>query len=91
MRTAQLVAQQEVRVASRNFVTGCLTKDVTRYFPDQALNSLSPPHPYSLLQGIKLSQAVPPRVMRLELDEQFKCSLIRALLKTLHHLLPICP
>lgn len=39
-----------------------------------------PPHPYSLLQRIKLSQAVSPRVTRLELDQQFKCSLIRALL-----------
>ena len=77
------------RVASRNFVTGCLTKDVTRYLTDEALNGLLPPHPHSLLQRMKLSQAVPPRVTRLELDQQFKCGLIRVLLKTLHHLFPM--
>ena len=74
---------------ARNFATGCLTKDVTRHLTDEALNGLLPPHPHSLLQRIKLSRAVPPRVTRLELDQQFKCGLIRALLKTLHHLLPM--
>ena len=38
---------------------------------------------------MKLSQAIPPRVTRLELDQQFKCGLIRVLLKTLHHLFPM--
>lgn len=76
-------------VASRNFVTGCLTKDVTRYLTDEALNGLLPPHAHSLLQRMKLSQAVPPRVTRLKLDQQFKCGLIRVLLKTVHHLFPM--
>ena len=31
------------RVASRNFVTGCLIKDVTRRLTNEALNGLSPP------------------------------------------------
>src|SRR3954469_7514354 len=34
------VAGRSCRVASRNFVTGCLTKDVTRHFTDEALNGL---------------------------------------------------
>ena len=57
------------RVASHNFATGCLTKDVTRHLTEEALNGLLPPYPHSLLQRIELSQAVPPRVTRLELDQ----------------------
>ena len=68
------------RVASRKFATGCLTKNVTRHLTEEALNGLLPPHPHSLLQRIELSHAVPSWVTRLELDQQFKCSLIRALL-----------
>jgi hypothetical protein len=51
------------RVASRNFVTGCLTKYVTRYLTDEALNGLLPPHPHSFLQRMKLWQAVSGKFM----------------------------
>ena len=57
------------RVASRNFVTGCLTKDVTRYLTDEALNGLLPPHAHSLLKRMELAQVVLPRVTGLKLDE----------------------
>ena len=60
---------EDCRVASCNFATGCLTKDVTRHLTEEALNGLLPPYPHSLLQRIELSQAVPPRVTRLELDQ----------------------
>ena len=33
----------ELRVASRNFVTGCLIKDVTRHLTNEAMNGLSSP------------------------------------------------
>ena len=52
------------RVASRNFVTGGLTKDVTRHFVDQSLDGLAPPHPHTLLKRIELAQTVPARVSR---------------------------
>jgi len=65
------------RVASRNFVTSCLTKNVTRQVIDQALDSLLTPYPYSLLQRMELAQVVPTRVTGLELNEQFECGLIR--------------
>lgn len=38
------------RVASRNVVTGCLTKDVTRHFVNEPLDSLLSPYPHSLLE-----------------------------------------
>ena len=57
------------RVASRNFVTGGLTKDVTRHFVDQSLDGLAPPHPHTLLKRIELAQTVPARVSRLELHK----------------------
>jgi len=54
----------QCRVASRNFVTGGLTKDVTRHFVDQSLDGLAPPHPHTLLKRIELAQTVPARVSR---------------------------
>ena len=56
---------------------------------DEALDSFLPPYPHSLLKRIELSQAVPAWVAGLELDEQFECGLIRLLLETLRHLLPM--
>jgi hypothetical protein len=64
------------RVASCNFVTGCLTENVTGGQPEgwsniwrwaadltnQALRGLSELRPYSLLQRVNLSQAVLSRV-----------------------------
>jgi hypothetical protein len=41
--------EQPCRVASRNFVTGCLTKDVTRHCTHESLNGFSPPHSHSPL------------------------------------------
>jgi len=38
---------------------------------------------------MKLSQSVSPRVTGLELDEKFKCGLIRMVFKALCHLLPM--
>jgi hypothetical protein len=38
---------------------------------------------------MELLHTVSSRVTSLELDQEFKCGLIRALLKTLHHLLPV--
>ena len=43
----------------------------------------------SLLQRVKLSQAVSSRMTGLELDEKFKCGLIWMLFKALCHLLPM--
>ena len=69
------------RVASCNFVTGCLMSDVTgnpRWghglasgadLVDEPLDGLLPPDPDSLLKGMQLSLAVPTRVSDLELDE----------------------
>ena len=78
-----------VRVASRNLVTGCLTKDVTRHFVDEALDGLSSPSAHSPLQRTELAQTVLTRVTSLELDEQFKCGLIWSLLKTARHCVPM--
>lgn len=88
------------RVASRNFVTACLSKDVTGGYGGDAERRLAkinnesfhrrlPPSPHSLLQRIQLTHAVVPWVTTLELNEQLTCSLIRMLLKTLHYLLPV--
>jgi hypothetical protein len=38
---------------------------------------------------MELAQAVPPGVTSLELDEQFECGLIRSLVETARHLLPM--
>ena len=58
-----------VRVASRNFVTDCLTEDVTREVIDEALYSLLTPYPHSLLKSVELAQVVPAWVAGLKLDE----------------------
>jgi hypothetical protein len=39
-------AEAACRVASRNFATGCLTKDVTGHLNDEVLNDLSSPPPW---------------------------------------------
>jgi len=77
------------RVASPIFVTGCLTEDVTRHFADEALSGLLSPRPHAFLKGIELSQAVHSGVTCLELDEQLRGGLIRALLEKLGHLIPV--
>ena len=48
-RSNGVVTDRVVRVASRNFVTDCLTEDVSRYVVDEALNSHSSPCAYSPL------------------------------------------
>jgi hypothetical protein len=45
----------------------------------------------ALLQGVKLSQAVSPWITGLELNEEFKRSLIRMFFKAPRHLLPMVP
>ena len=77
------------RVASRNFFPSCLTENVTRQVVDEALDSVLPPYPHSLLKRMELAQVVPARVTGLELDEQFECGLIGPLVQTAHHLLPM--
>jgi len=49
------------------------------YLGDEPLDGVLPPLPNPLLQRVKLSQAVPPRVTGLELDKEFKGGLIRVL------------
>jgi hypothetical protein len=53
------------------------------------LHGLLAPRPYSPLQRVELSQAVPPWMTGLELDEKFERGLIRTLFKALRHLLPV--
>ena len=71
------------------FFTGCLTKDVTRHFVNETLDRLLSPYPHSLLKRMELAQTVPARVAGLELNEQFECGLIRSLVQTARHLLPM--
>jgi hypothetical protein len=58
MRVGKAVSTLRCRVASRNFVTGCLTEDVTRKVIDEALDSVWTPYPHSLLKRMELAQVV---------------------------------
>lgn len=79
------VARSGSRICGNRSDTWHLNTD----FADEPLHRLPAPHPYSLLQGIELSQAVSAGVADLELDEQSHCGLIRMFRETPCHLLPM--